>query len=342
MTKITIPLDNPTLDDVARHADVSPATVSRFMNNPSIVSERSKRKIEESIRELSYVPHAAARTLASKKSRMIGVVVPSLDDALFGHFLELFHSHISTEGYTTVVASSGYSSDEEHIQITQMVSHGVDALLLVGLARDESVYSLLNKKKIPYAITWATDDLGEHSCVGFSNHDAAVKITEYLMDLGHRQFAMISGTLKGNDRASNRLQGVRDALARRELSLPDELVIEGPIGIEHGQKAFKLLMSRSPRPTVIVCGADPLAYGAIFESKVLGVEVPQDVSITGFDDTWLAAHLTPSLTTLRTPQQQMSLLSAEYLIAKLKGEDVDVPPTLGVDLVVRESCSSPA
>lgn len=342
MKKISIPLDNPTLDDVARHADVSPATVSRFMNNPGVVSERSKKKIVESIRILNYVPHAAARTLASKKSRMIGVIVPTLDDALFGHFLELFQSRISTEGYTTVVASSGYSSDEEHIQITQMVSHGVDAILLVGLARDNSVYTLLNRKKIPYVITWVTDGQAEHPCVGFNNQAAAARITDYLMDLGHREFAMISGFLKGNDRASSRLQGVRDALARRGLSLPDELVFEGPLGIEHGQKAFKLLMSRSPRPTAIVCGADPLAYGAIFESKILGVEVPQEVSITGFDDTWLAAHLTPPLTTLRTPQQQMSLLSAEYLISKLKGDDLDAPLPLGVDLIVRESCSSPS
>jgi LacI family transcriptional regulator len=342
MRKTTTTSNNPTLDDVARHAAVSSATVSRFLNNPEVVSERSKRKIEESIKLLNYVPHAAARTLASKRSRMIGVVVPSLDDALFGYFLELFQSRISAEGYTTVVASSNYSTEKESIQITQMVSHGVDALLLVGLSRDESIYSLLNNKNIPYVITWATDDMGKHPCVGFSNHDAAVKMTEYLMDLGHRQFAMISGILKNNDRASSRLQGVRDALARRGLSLPDELVIERPFGVEHGQEAFRALMSRSPRPTAIVCGSDPLAYGAAFESKVLGVDVPQDVSLTGFDDTWLAAHLTPPLTTLRTPQQQMSLLSAEYLISKLNGEDVGVPPTLDVELVVRESCSSPS
>lgn len=342
MKKLTTPSNNPTLEDVARHADVSPATVSRFMNNPNVVSERSKKKIEASIKVLNYVPHAAARTLASKKSRMIGVIVPSLDDTLFGRFLELFQQRIAEEGYTTVVASSNYSTENESVQITQMVSHGVDAVLLVGMSRDESIYRLLNNKNIPYVVTWATDALGEHPCVGFSNHDAASRVAEYLVGLGHREFSMISGTLKGNDRASGRLQGVRDVLAKHGLSLPDELVIEGPLGVEHGQKAFRLLMSRSPRPTAVICGADPLAYGAVFESKILGVDVPGDVSITGFDDTWLGPHLTPPLTTLRTPQNQMSLLSAEYLISKLKGEDVGVPLTLDVDLIVRESCSSPA
>jgi LacI family transcriptional regulator len=332
---------SPTLDDVARHADLSPATVSRFLNNPSVVSERSKKKIEEAIRLLDYVPHAAARTLASNRSRMIGVIVPSLDDALFGYFLEYFQHRISSEGYTTVVASSSYSAEKERHQVNQMVSHGVDAILLVGLSRDESVYNLLNSKKIPYVITWVTDGVGEHPCVGFDNHAAAAKITDYLVGLGHKKIAMISGVLQGNDRAYNRLQGVRAALARHNLSLPDESVIEKPFGVEHGQDAFRTLMSGSSRPTAIICGSDPLAYGAVFESKRLGVDVPGEVSITGFDDTWLASHLTPPLTTLRTPQKQMSLLSAEYLISRLKGEDVGFPQALDVDLIVRKSCSGP-
>ncbi|WP_116474917.1 LacI family DNA-binding transcriptional regulator [Zobellella maritima] len=341
MKKNKIPSNSPTLDDVARHAGVSSATVSRFMNSPAVVSERSKRKIEEAINILNYVPHAAARALASNRSRMIGVIVPSLDDALFGGFLERFQSRVSSEGYTTIVASSNYSADKERTQINEMLSHGVDALLLVGLSRDKSIYSLLNKKNIPYVITWAVDSFGEHPCVGFSNQLAAAKIADYLMGLGHTKFAMISGFLKSNDRAYSRLQGVREALARRQLSLPDELVIERPLGVEYGQEAFRILMSCSERPTAIICGSDPLAYGAFFESKAMGIAVPEDVSITGFDDTWLARHLTPPLTTLRTPQPQMAKLAAQYLISRLHGDDVDAPPILDVELIVRESCSSP-
>jgi LacI family transcriptional regulator len=334
-------LNSPTLEDVARHAGVSSATVSRYLNNPEVVSERSKSKIDRAIRSLNYVIHAAARTLASKRSRMIGAIVPSLDNNLFGHSLEVFQDYISKAGYTMVVASSNYDVDKERNQIAQMVSHGVDAILLVGVSRDESIYYLLNEKKIPYVVTWAIDPLGKHPCIGFDNHDAAAKVADYLMDLGHRQFAMISGFLKGNDRASNRLQGVRDALARRNLSLPNECVLERPFGVEHGQEAFRLLMSRSPQPTAIICGSDPFAFGAIIESRVLGIEVPGEVSITGFDDTWLAPHLTPPLTSLRTPQDQISVLAAQNLISRLKDEDASVPPVLDVELIVRASCSSP-
>ncbi|OIN05602.1 LacI family DNA-binding transcriptional regulator [Oceanisphaera psychrotolerans] len=334
--------NNPTLDDVARYAKVSSATVSRFINNPAVVSERSKIKIEEAIRILNYVPHAAARALASNKSRMIGVIVPSLEDALFGGFLERFQNMISTEGYTTIVASSSFDKNKEHAQINEMVSHNVDALLLVGLSRDNSIYSLLNKKNIPYVITWVVDDRGEHPCAGFSNEVAAAKIADYLMDLGHTKFGMILGDSKSNDRAYGRLLGVRHALSRRQLSLPDELIIERPLGVEYGQEAFRILMSRSDRPTAIICGSDPFAYGAFFESKMLGISIPEDVSITGFDDTWLARHLTPPLTTLRTPQPQMAKLAAQYLVSRLRGNEVEPPPILDVELIVRGTCASPS
>jgi LacI family transcriptional regulator len=100
-------------------------------------------------------------------------------------------------------------------------------------------------------------------------------------------------------------------------------------------------MSRSQPPTAVICGSEPFAYGAIFESKHMGIEIPQQVSITGFDDMWLASNISPRLTTVRTPQQQMGVLAAKYLLAKLKGEDVAIPSPLETELIVRESCSPP-
>lgn len=337
----TIP-NSPTLDDVARYAKVSSATVSRFINNSAVVSERTKRKIEEAIKALNYVPHAAARALASNKSHMIGVIVPTLEGALFGAFLEKFQSLISTERYTTVVASCGYNAEKEHQQIDEMVSHGVDALVLVGLCRDEATYSLLHRKEIPYIVTWAMSANGDHPCVGFNNQKAAERITDYLIGLGHKKIATISGFLKTNDRAYNRYLGVSNALQRQGLQLPDEYVIEKYFDVQGGQEAFRELMMLPERPTAIICGSDPLAYGAFFEAKAQGFDIPGDISITGFDDTWLCRHLTPGLTTLRTPQPEMAKLAAEYLIARLNGEDVAAPAVLDVDLILRGSCAAPS
>jgi len=341
MKKNTRSYTNATLDDVARYAKVSTATVSRFINKTAAVSERNRQKIEEAIKALNYVPHAAARALASNRSRMIGVIVPSLNDNLFSNFLDSFQNLVTSEGYTIVVASDDNAREKEFREIHEMVSHGVDALVLVGMWRDKSLYSLLQEKNIPYVVTWAVNSGNEPACIGFDNQQAAAKIANYLMDLGHERIAMISGLTKQNDRAYNRLIGVRAALAERQLSLPDEWVIERPFGIEQGQEAFRTLMTGPQRPTAIICGADPFAYGAVFESKILGVDIPGDVSVTGFDDTWLAQHLTPALTTLRTPQTKMARLTAQYLISRLRGDEVDPPQMLDVELIVRDSCAPP-
>lgn len=342
MKKDTRSYTSATLDDVARYAKVSTATVSRYINKTATVSERSRRKIEDAIKALNYVPHAAARALASNRSRMIGVIVPSLNDNLFSNFLDTFQHLVSAEGYTIVVAADGNDTEKEFRQIHEMVSHGVDALILVGLGRDDAVYRMLNDKGIPYLITWAVNPGHEHPCIGFDNQQAAARIANYLLDLGHERIAMISGLTAQNDRARNRLIGVRAAMAERHLSLPDEWVIERPFGINHGQEAFRLLMSRPTRPSAIICGADPLAYGAVFESKIQGIDIPGEVSITGFDDTWLARHLTPALTTLRTPQVQMARMAAQYLICRLQGDKVETPRELDVELIVRDSCAPPA
>jgi LacI family transcriptional regulator len=329
------------MKDVAVAAGVAPVTVSRYLNNPDLLSERSKQKIDAAIKQLNYVPHAAARTLASKRSRMIGAVIPSLDSSLFGRTVEVFQNKISDAGYNMLLASNSYNADKEYEQITQMVSHGMDALLLVGQSRDKRIYELLNAKKIPYVLTWAIDVKLEHPCIGFDNHAASSDITRYLLHLGHTKFAMISGFIDNNDRAYDRLQGVRDTLSKKDLILSDDNVLQRGFGIEEGRDAFRLLMSRADKPTAIICGSEPFAYGVIFEAQKMGINIPEQVSIVGFDDMQLASNITPRLTTVRTPQEQMGLLAAKYLVSRLNGEDIPLPKPLDIEVVVRESCAPP-
>ncbi|MGJ8580955.1 MAG: LacI family DNA-binding transcriptional regulator [Psychromonas sp.] len=332
---------DPTMKDVATAAGVASVTVSRYLNDPAVVSDRTKRKIDAAIKQLKYVPHAAARTLASKRSRMIGAVIPSLDSSLFGRTIEVFQNQISAAGYNMMLASNNYNIEKEYEHITQMVSHGMDALILVGQSRDKHIYELLQAKSIPYVLTWAVDDNFEHPCIGFDNQAAAGDITRYLLHLGHTKFAMISGFTENNDRALNRLIGVKAALEKQNLSLSDDNLLQSKFGIEEGREAFRLLMSRANKPTAIICGSEPFAYGVIFEAKNMGIKIPEEVSIVGFDDMALASNITPRLTTIRTPQEQMGMLAAKYLVSRLNGEDIPLPQPLATELVVRESCAPP-
>lgn len=333
---------NPTMKDVATEAGVASVTVSRYLNSRNLVSERSQLKIDAAIKKLNYVPHAAARTLASRRSRMIGAVMPSLDSSLFGRTLEVFQDHMSEAGYNMMLAANNYNAEKEAEHITQMVSHGMEALLLVGYSRDSHIYDLLNAKNIPYVLTWTVDDKFQHPCIGFDNFKAAESVTNYLLHLGHTEFAMVSGKTENNDRALNRLLGVKETLAKNNIVLSDDDIVQRGFGVEEGRDAFRLLMSRENKPTAIICGSEPFAYGAIFEANNMGIAIPEEVSIVGFDDMWLASNITPRITTVRTPQTQMGMLAAKYLISRLEGEEVPFPNPLDVELVVRESCAPPA
>ena len=330
-----------TQEDVARAAGVSPATVSRCLNNPEIVRPALKAKVEAAIQELDYVPHGAARSLASRRSRMIGAIFPSLDSALFGGALEALQNEVAHAGYTLVVASSNYDEARERDHVRNLLASGIDALMLVGGARDDAVYRTIQRRKIPYVLIWVSQTIGRHPCIGFDNAAAAAAVTRHLMDIGHRRIAVISGFVAGNDRAAARLDGVKTALGERGLNLGPDYVLERPFGVDNGREAFRRLMATEPRPTAVICGAEPFAYGAIFESAALGLRVPQDVSVTGYDDNWLAAQLTPGLTTVRTPRREMGTLAGRYLLSVLAGKAPLTPRPLEFELVLRGSTAPP-
>lgn len=326
-----------TLDDVARLVGVSAATVSRFVNDPSKVREHLRGPIQAAIDELAYVPHGGARSLASRRSRMIGAVFPSLQTSLFGGALDALQNAIASEGYTVVVASSDYDPAREAHQVQTLLANGVDGLMLVGAARDPRIHELIARKGVPCVITWVSQSDTAFPCIGFDNHRAAFDVTNHLLDLGHRRFGVISGRLEHNDRGQARLAGVRAALAARGLALAPEQIVYTRFGVAEGREAFHHLMLRTPRPTAIVCGAEPFAYGAIFEAAEAGIAVPREVSITGFDDMWLASQITPALTTVRTPRARMGGMAGEYLLSVLGGETPTTPRPLPYELIVRRS-----
>ena len=330
-----------TLEDVARAAEVSPATVSRCLNSPTLVRPALRDRVDEAIRALDYVPHGAARTLASRRSRLIGAIFPSLDSALFGSALEALQSEVMASGYSLVVAASNYDPERELKHLRNLLASGVDALMLVGGARDDSAYRLIARAGAPTVLIWISESDAAHPCIGFDNAAAAGAVTRHLLDMGHRRIAMISGFLANNDRATARVAGVEAALAERGLTLDSDNVLERRFGVDEGREAFRRLMAKTPRPTAIVCGSEPFAYGAIFEAEALGLGVPGNVSITGFDDMWLAAQLTPSLTTVRTPQREMGRLAGRYLLSVLAGEEILPPRPLGFELIVRGSSGPP-
>ena len=332
----------PRLADVAKLAGVSSATVSRALNQPTAVTPQLRKRVRAAVDALGYVPHGAARALASRRSNTIGAVVPTIDNAIFARNIQSLQARLFESGLTLLLASSDYNYEREQHEVQALLERGIDGLILVGEARARSVYQLLENKRVPYVNTWIYREHSPHPCVGFDNMQAAYQIGSYLLDIGHRSIAMVAGLRQGNDRAAARVEGVAAAMAARGIGFAQGHLVEHAYEIAEGRRAASQLLASPNRPTAIVCGNDVLAIGVLFECRARGVNVPRDISITGFDDLDLAANIDPPLTTIRVPAAEMGRRAAEYLLARLEKTPTPEKTELQAVLVVRETTAPPA
>ncbi|ATG42659.1 LacI family DNA-binding transcriptional regulator [Phaeobacter piscinae] len=332
----------PTLNDVAKAAGVSTATVSRCLNSPDRVIETTRQRVMEAVESLGYTPNFAARVMAAKRSFTIGAIIPTMDNAIFARGLQAFQDQLREDGYTLLVSSSAYRPEMEREQIRTLVARGADGLLLIGHDREEQIYQYLEKHRVPVLVAWSYAPERSQPSVGFSNKGAMRDLAQTVVDAGHRHIAMISGILQGNDRAQNRVSGVRDAMRSRGLDPAALTLIETPYEIEKGAAAFAELMSHAPRPTVVMCGNDVLAAGALREARSRGIAVPDDVSITGFDDIELAEIVSPALTTVHVPHREMGRKAAQELIAIVEGRSAGQSVCINTTLVTRQSLARPS
>ncbi len=327
----------PTLGDVARYAAVSTATVSRYFSDPNKVKPAMRLRVQAAVNALGYTPHGAARALASHRSNTIGAVIPTLDNAIFATVIQTLQKELAARAKTLLLAASNYDPEHERGQIENLVVRGIDGLMLTGEGRDPALYSLLDRRAIRHVSTYVHHPHSAYSTIGFDNARAMHRVVEYLLDLGHSSFAMIAGITQGNDRASERLLGVRDALERAGLHLDAARVLERQYSVSAGRDALRRLMALQPRPTAIICGNDVLALGALLESSALGVAVPAEISITGFDDLDLAREIPPGLTTVHAPLEEMGRKTAAYLLDGASSSDGPLHIELPAELIVRGS-----
>lgn len=324
-----------TLHDVATKAGVSTATVSRVLNYPKVVQPETRLRVEAAIRELEYTPNFGARVLAANRTNTIGAIVPTLENAIFARGLEAFQKKLSQSGITLLVASSSYQPEAEAEQVRALVSRGADAILLIGYDRDPSVYDYLHRNGTPYVIAWAFDAASPHPSVGFDNRSSMAALMKEVLAFGHRDIALITARREGNDRARNRWLGILDAMEAAGLSRDALAVVESNYSIEAGRQGLLSLADRTPRPTAIICGNDVLAAGALLEAQRLGLRVPEDLSLTGFDDIEIAEIMSPPLTTVHVPHRRMGEMAAELLIDILAGHNDIRSQSIDTEIMMR-------
>jgi LacI family transcriptional regulator len=330
------------LSDVAQLARVSTATVSRALTCPGKVKPATAARIRQAVQALGYVAHGAARALASRRTHTIGAVIPTLDNAIFANTAHALQKTLDEAGYTLLLASHEFDAEVEARVTRALIERGVDGLVLLGATHHPSVLRMIDTQQIPYVLTWALDAAGRHPCVGFDNRAAATRVANHLLDQGHREFAMISGVTAGNERASERLEGVRAALSARGIALAPGRVVEKPYTLSAGREGLRELLRAVSRPTAVICGNDVLAIGALAECQAQGVNVPREVSLAGFDDLEVAAVVTPALTTVHFPTAELGSYAAQHLLARIAGKPFEMRTELPVELIVRGSTAPPA
>ena len=327
--------------DVARLAGVSTATVSRVINTPDQVDAETQRTVREAVAKLRYVPHGAARALRSHRSRMVGAVVPSFEYALYARTTSAMQAVFDHEGYSLVLAEHHYDLNAELRITRQLVGHGVDAFVFVGLHHDPALFALLESYGRPYVLTWGMDPMRRHPSIGFDNRAATFAMTQHLIDLGHRRFGLLSAPTEGNDRATERGAGVRAALSQAGLALDERCVQHGLISLTAAAGMMHRLLALDERPTAVVCTNDVFAVGAMIACREAGVRIPEDISITGVDNTDLGATQTPALTSIRTPVVEVGRAAAEQVVARLEGREHAAFQMLPFELVTRGSTAVP-
>lgn len=329
--------DVPTLEDVAARAGVSTATVSRCLNAPARVSEATRGKVMQAVRDLGYAPNFGARALAAKRTNTFGAIIPTMENAIFARGLQAFQDELGAHGITLLVASSSYRQDSEEDQIRSLVARGADALLLIGFDRTAQIYAFLDQRNIPYVAAWVHSEDTSPISIGFDNRAAMRALANEVIGLGHVSLAMISADREGNDRARERAEGINEAMIENGLDPSQLRIVTTPYSIANGARAFQELMQGHRRPTAVLCGNDVLAAGALQSARAMKLNVPDDISITGFDDIEIAEIVSPSLTTVHVPHREMGRGAARLLLDLRNGVTGKASVELQTTIKWRES-----
>lgn len=325
--------------DIAQRAGVSPATVSRAFNAPDLVQDRTRAAILEIAADLGYRPNASARTLRTLRSKVVGIVLPTLNNPVFAECLQGMAGASARLGYAIMPVTTQYRLDAEQDAVNELMAFGVDGVVLVvSDAASSKAIPRLKTQGVPYVLAYNRHPA--HPCVSVAGEDAMYEIVQGLVNMGHQRIAMICGRLRASDRAQQRLAGF--SLAMERLGLDPFPLIEVPF-VETAIREIADALSRSDRPTALVCSNDLLAMRAMRAAYECGLRIPDDLSITGFDGITLGADLTPSLSTVVQPNAQMGWAAVDWLVRDMDRHtrpDASASITLEYRIRWAESCAS--
>ena len=326
----------PTIYQVAERAGVSLSTVSRVLNGKASVNKVLKERVEKAVKELNYRPNSVARSLANNRTDSVGVLVPELNAPFFGDLMQAVESTLRAADKHVIISVGRNCLETEKDAVEFLISRNCDALIMHAEALSDEYLLELNQSKLPVALVNRQVEGLPDACTSLDNEKGGYLATRHLLELGHKDIAYISGPTDKCD-ASLRLEGHKRALSEAGLPINPQLIFNGDYSEEDGKIGLLELMARDVPFTALVCANDWMASGAISCARDLGMSLPHDLSVVGFDDVVFAHHVFPRLTTVSNPIAEMAEMSAKYILNKVYGQANNVQLYFEPSLVVRES-----
>lgn len=322
--------------DVAREAGVARVTVSRVINAPHSVAPKTRDAVLAAIARLGFVPNLNAGTLASRRSRIVGALVPTLSNAWFADTMDGLSIRLAAAGYQLLLGQTRYDAHEEERLVDAFIGRRVDAIVLTGTLHLPAVRAKLQRAGIPVIECWDLTDTPIDTVVGFSNAHAGATVARHLVGRGCQHLAYIGAD---ESRSAQRLHGFREAAKAAGVSSVHAHLVEPPSSILDGVRGMEELMHAHPGLDGVFCSNDTLALGALLAARNHGWRVPERIAVAGFSDLPVAIASVPALTTIRIDSRALGEHAGDLLARRLRGASNDGLRVhdLGFTLIVRDS-----
>lgn len=327
-----------TIRDVAKIAGVSTATVSRVINSPEKVAPENRKRVFQAMGTCRYKYNALARGFATKRSNILGLIVPTIINPIFAESTRGVQDFSNEHGYQVILGNSDYEYEKEAKLIEVLRERRVEGLIITTTdLKGEALKNLLSDD-FPFILLYSTMRRGPISVIGVDNFLGGYRATEHLIHLNHQRIAMLAGGFNFSDRSFHRWHGYRRCLNDHDIAYDPDLVLQTEYTLSKGREGIKFLLSLKYPPTAVFCSNDFLALGAIEGTRELGFNLPEDLSIVGFDDMEISSFVTPRLTTIKQPAYDMGTLGVEVLLNQIqRGAYKPVHRMLETQLIIRES-----
>ena len=330
----------PILRDIALQAGVSMMTVSRAIHSPDKVSTNTQKKIKEAIDLLGYVPNQIGRSLSTKKTHLIGIIIPSIRNPVFADLLRGMSDVVKHSGYHILLGNSSGQAKEEEALAMAFLAQRPEGLVLHGTTHTTDLRRLLSRSGLPVIETGGLEADPIDTLVGFSNSDAVSTGVRYLVNRGYRRIGLITATSENNERTLRRREGYLRVI--RESGLPEipSLVVEARHSYDEDWdgEALCRLIEREPKVDAVFCAGYAWAAGSLLECQHRGWPVPDRLAIVGFDDIPINSRMVPSITAIHIPRYEIGRLAATLLLDRIAGRPaVNNIVDVGFSLIERKS-----